>query len=82
MTELKATSAKEGHYQRILTLLVDAETGQRDFMLTGKEELLQPYHAATGMIEPLWDTLWEESRDGDERPARINRDSVLTSGNT
>lgn len=83
MNELKATSAREGHYQRILALLVDAETGQRGFILTGKEEFLQPYHAAAGMIEPLWATLWEESRHPGEREtlgnikASINAKLVL-----
>jgi diguanylate cyclase (GGDEF)-like protein len=72
MTELKATSAKESHYQRILALVVDAETGQRGFILTGKEEFLQPYHAAIGMIEPLRVTLLEESRHPRERETLAN----------
>lgn len=38
----KATSA----VQRLLTLVVDAETGMRGFLLTGKDQSLAPYHAA------------------------------------
>ena len=69
MAQLKVTSAKERHYQSILALVVDAETGQRGFILTGKDEFLQPYHAAVSMIEPLRTTLWEESTDPGERAA-------------
>ena len=69
MTQLKATSAKESHYQSILALVVDAETGQRGFILTGKEEFLHPYHASVGMIEPLRASLWQESTDPGEREA-------------
>jgi len=72
MAQLKVTSAKERHYQSILALVVDAETGQRGFILTGKEEFLQPYHAAVSMIEPLRATLWEESADPAEREALAN----------
>lgn len=31
---------------RLLSMLVDAETGQRGFLLTGKEQYLEPYHHA------------------------------------
>lgn len=72
MAQLKFTSAKERHYQSILALVVDAETGQRGFILTGKEEFLQPYHAAVSMIEPLRATLWNESTDPREREALAN----------
>src|ERR1700730_10028629 len=30
----------------VLLTLVDAETGQRGFLLTGKEDFLEPYHQA------------------------------------
>lgn len=32
--------------RRVLELLVDAETGQRGYVITGKDDFLQPYHAA------------------------------------
>jgi CHASE3 domain sensor protein len=36
----------------LLSLLKDAETGQRGFIIVGKERYLQPYTAAIGKIEP------------------------------
>ena len=35
----------------VLSGLKDAETGQRGFLLTGKEEYLEPYRAAAGAID-------------------------------
>jgi CHASE3 domain sensor protein len=37
--------------QTVLTLMRDAETGVRGFLLTGAEEMLQPYHGARKGIE-------------------------------
>ena len=36
--------------ERVLRLMVDAETGQRGYLLTGKEDYLEPYAAATKEI--------------------------------
>jgi diguanylate cyclase (GGDEF)-like protein len=38
-------------------LLVDAETGQRGYVITGKEEFLQPYHAAIAALPGVLDEL-------------------------
>jgi PAS domain S-box-containing protein len=40
--------SREMRYQsmRLLSMLVDAETGQRGFLLTGKEQYLEPYNHA------------------------------------
>ena len=53
LADLQSAETEERHtYQGINTLdelllqLVDAETGQRGFLLTGDEELLRPYHRA------------------------------------
>src|SRR6185436_5384784 len=35
----------------LLVQLVNAETGQRGFVITGKEEFLEPYNAAIGTID-------------------------------
>jgi diguanylate cyclase (GGDEF)-like protein/PAS domain S-box-containing protein len=37
----------QSQLQSVLTLLIDAETGQRGYMLTGKERYLAPYKLAT-----------------------------------
>src|SRR5262245_5450130 len=36
--------------QRTLRLLIDAETGQRGFVITGREEYLEPYRAAVAEL--------------------------------
>jgi CHASE3 domain sensor protein len=41
----------------ILTAVVDAETGQRGYLLTGREEYLEPYHAALPRLEELYQRL-------------------------
>jgi signal transduction histidine kinase len=41
----------------ILTAVVDAETGQRGFLLTGRDEYLEPYRAALPRIEERYKRL-------------------------
>lgn len=50
----------------VLELLVDAETGQRGYVITGKEEFLQPYHAALTALPTKFMVL--EQRYAGERP--------------
>ncbi|MEO2018193.1 MAG: CHASE3 domain-containing protein [Fuerstiella sp.] len=38
---------------QLLTLVVDMETGQRGYVITGKQEFLEPYHAARGTFSDL-----------------------------
>ena len=42
-----------------LSLIVDAETGQRGYLITGKEEYLQPYQAALPRIDDAFHRLRE-----------------------
>jgi signal transduction histidine kinase/CheY-like chemotaxis protein/CHASE3 domain sensor protein len=51
------------HYQPILAnahqlqkLLVDMETGERGFLITGKEEFLEPYYEAINQFDTLLET--------------------------
>ncbi|MDY0748656.1 CHASE3 domain-containing protein [Paucibacter sp. R3-3] len=43
--------------QRLLTLLVDVETGQRGFIITGQRSYLQPYESAVGELERVYQDL-------------------------
>src|SRR5438105_4110355 len=43
--------------EALLSLLKDAETGQRGFLLTGKESYLQPYRDARVAIDSMLDDL-------------------------
>ncbi len=47
----------------IISVMKDAETGQRGFLLTGKEEYLEPYHTATAKIEAMLTKLRNETTD-------------------
>jgi PAS domain S-box-containing protein len=37
--------------EEVLALMVDAETGQRGYLLTGQTAFLEPYHKAAGVVE-------------------------------
>ena len=43
--------------RRVLETLLDAETGQRGYVITGREGLLQPYHAALAALPHHMDQL-------------------------
>ncbi len=45
--------------QEMFALIVDAETGERGYLLTGKDEYLAPYHAASPKIESTFNRLGE-----------------------
>jgi len=52
--------------QRVFSLLQDAETGQRGFVITGREDFLEPYDRATGGIQSqlaVLDRLFEDKPD-------------------
>ena len=46
MNELDAASTARIRVQRMLRLMLDAETGQRGYLLTGRKEYLEPYRNA------------------------------------
>jgi len=45
--------------QSLLSIMLDAETGQRGYLLTGDPKFLEPYHRALQRIEPELDQLRE-----------------------
>jgi PAS domain S-box-containing protein len=47
----------------ILSAHLDAETGQRGFIITGEERYLEPYNAAIGRIQQNFDALADLIRD-------------------
>lgn len=52
--DLNASSSTRARVQRLLIQMVDAETGQRGYLLTGRREYLEPYrNAVEGMSELL-----------------------------
>lgn len=69
MGDLKAAARREHLYQSLISMLRDAETGQRGFIITGKEEFLQPYYAGTSMIPSVLLELKTENAN----PQELNR---------
>ncbi|MBC7700385.1 MAG: diguanylate cyclase [Massilia sp.] len=59
--------------RRVHELLIDAETGQRGYVITGKDAFLQPYHAALAVLPGELQTLnqrYEHNSSGDRK--RVN----------
>jgi signal transduction histidine kinase len=57
--QMAAALEMEATLHETLALIVDAETGQRGYLLTGREEYLQPYNEATPKIENAFHRLRE-----------------------
>ena len=56
-TNFKEAEATRGAVNRLLQHMLDAETGQRGYLLTGDPQYLAPYDAATSDINQTLDTL-------------------------
>src|SRR4051794_27785484 len=61
------------HLQGLLSTLKDAETGQRGFLLTGKEPYLEPYRLASGEAGPIIARLRTMTRDNLEQLPRLDK---------
>jgi PAS domain S-box-containing protein len=58
--------------ERVLSLLKDAETGQRGYLLTGEVEYLQPYESAAGRTEASLQNLRRLMVDQPAQQDRLN----------
>jgi PAS domain S-box-containing protein len=61
----------------LLSRAVDAETGQRAYLLTGEEAFLDPYHGARSDINQYLRMLRELRRDDPAQAARLNTIEAL-----
>ena len=68
---LTHTHAVLEQVERVASLLKDAETGQRGYLLVGRDDYLKPYHAAIGSIGPEMDRLGMLTRDDPRQQERI-----------
>lgn len=57
--------------QDVLSLLKDAETGQRGYLLTGKDEYLEPYRTAVEKMPGRVDQLQALTADNPDQQARL-----------
>jgi PAS domain S-box-containing protein len=64
--------------EKVLSVLKDAETGQRGFILTDEERYLEPYNAAAGEIKKDLDTLASLTQDNRDQQESIRQLRILT----
>ncbi len=67
------TQKVESTTHALLSTLLDAETGQRGFLLTGRETYLEPYHRALGSLPLLLSTLTAQVATDSNHQARLSR---------
>ena len=74
--------------EHVLSLLKDAETGQRGFILTGEDRYLKPYNSATGEIRKNIEAVTSLTRDNPEQQKslrqleKLSRDKLDELGET
>ena len=69
---LAHTHAVLEQVERVASLLKDAETGQRGFLLVGRDDYLKPYHAAIGSIGVEMDRLGGLTKDDPRQQERLD----------
>ena len=62
----------------VMLAVVDAETGQRGFLITGNNEFLQPYDAALARLDGLMAKLKDKTKDNPDQQARITKLEGMT----
>jgi PAS domain S-box-containing protein len=62
-----------------LRTLLDAATGQQGFVVTGKEQYLQPYYSAASRLDSLLTTLQEKTADNPAQQERVRLLKALAS---
>jgi PAS domain S-box-containing protein len=69
--------------QRVFSLMQDAETGQRGFIVTGREDFLEPYHSGTAALDlqlQALDDLLGDSETQQRHMAELRRQVVVKLG--
>ncbi len=61
---VQALQQRQSLLSSLMQLLVDAENGQRGYLLTGQDSFLQPYDAAVVLRQPTVDALRNAYRQG------------------
>lgn len=64
---LKKSEAKERDYNAVLSLLKDAETGQRGYLIGSDEAFLEPYNAGVGGLPAALEDLERHATSAQER---------------
>src|SRR6202011_850704 len=61
----------------VVSTLVDAETGQRGYVITGEERYLEPYNAALGTVDQLLKNLGKLIADNNRQLRRLDALELL-----
>src|SRR5258707_13206588 len=61
---VQAQQQRQTLLSNLMQLLVDAENGQRGYLLTGEDSFLQPYETAPTQRQPIFDALANAYRLG------------------
>jgi PAS domain S-box-containing protein len=69
--EEEASYERRAQMQHVLSLMQDAETGQRGFVITGRENFLEPYAAAMSDLQDEMRRLESELRGDAVQTARL-----------
>jgi len=64
--------------EHVLSVLKDAETGQRGFVLTGEDRYLEPYNAGAGEIQKDIEAVASLTQDNSEQQQSIEQLRTLT----
>jgi len=67
------TQAVRREISEVLVQLVNAETGQRGFVITGKDEFLEPYNAALASIDSAYNELRRLTVDNPAQQQRLDQ---------
>ena len=59
------------HQELVLSLLKDAETGQRGYLITGEESYLEPYNSASKLVYQEINTVMELTKDNAKQQMRL-----------
>ncbi|WP_238752200.1 sensor histidine kinase [Neolewinella maritima] len=62
----------------LLSTLLDAETGQRGYLLTGQNDYLEPYHLALDTVAPILARIGGKVREDSIQQLRLQRVNALT----
>ncbi len=74
---VKHTLAVESNIWSLLSLLQDAETGQRGYLITQKEEYLEPYNTARIKLDEKIADLTQLTRDNPIQQENIRKINIL-----
>src|SRR5687768_6880024 len=55
----------------LLALITEAETGQRGFIVTGREDFLEPYVVSAPKVEKVFHSLQSQTSDNEQQQSRL-----------